>query len=153
MDAARVRIPPPLVFVSMMLVGAVWQAFVLDVHLPVTRTLRVTIAVVVGLLSASLAGWAHGYFRRTGQDARPWKPTPSLILDGPYRFTRNPMYVAMLLLQIAIGIGVDVPWTIAFAPLSLLLVHFLAVRPEEAYLEDKFGDEYRRYKSAVRRYV
>jgi protein-S-isoprenylcysteine O-methyltransferase Ste14 len=80
-------------------------------------------------------------------------PSPSLVVGGPYRFTRNPMYVAMFLLQIAIGCFNHDLWIVLLAPATLMTIHYTAVLREEAYLEDKFADEYRAFKRRVRRYL
>jgi protein-S-isoprenylcysteine O-methyltransferase Ste14 len=92
-------------------------------------------------------------FRRTGQDPAPWKPSPSLILDGPYRFSRNPIYTGMTLVQLGVGISAGNGWIVLLAPLALLIVHVTAVLPEEAYLGERFGESYLRYKESVRRYL
>jgi protein-S-isoprenylcysteine O-methyltransferase Ste14 len=76
-----------------------------------------------------------------------------LIFDGPYKFTRNPMYVGLTLLEIGIGLLLNSVWVSAFALLALATVHFIAVLPEERYLSTKFGDSYRNYLSRVRRYI
>ncbi len=79
--------------------------------------------------------------------------TPSLIVEGPYRFSRNPIYLAMTLGQIGLGLLLDNGWIVALSAASLIAVHFIAVRPEEAYLLDRFGEPYRRYLATVRRYL
>ncbi|HEY2745533.1 MAG TPA: isoprenylcysteine carboxylmethyltransferase family protein [Polyangia bacterium] len=84
---------------------------------------------------------------------RPWTPKTVLVAEGAYRFTRNPMYVAMFILQIAIGCAVGDLWIVLLAPAFLMTVHYTAVLGEEAYLEEKFGDEYRAFKRRVRRYL
>ena len=121
--------------------------------IPVGRTVRVTggavlIAVAIGLLASALV-----LFRRTGQEPRPWKPTPELIPHGPYRFSRNPMYVAMTLFVVGLGIALNNLWVSLLAPVALLGVHFIAVLPEERYLAEKFGESYRGYVARVRRYI
>jgi protein-S-isoprenylcysteine O-methyltransferase Ste14 len=63
------------------------------------------------------------------------------------------MYVGMTFAQLGLGFVVDDLWVAGTAPFALALVHFLAVLPEERYLEEKFGDSYRRYKADVRRYL
>ena len=79
--------------------------------------------------------------------------SPSLVLEGPYRFTRNPMYVGMTLLQVAIGLALGIAWVVVGAALSLTVVHFAAVLPEERYLEEKFGEDYRQFCARVHRYL
>src|SRR5262245_13316821 len=149
---ARVRFPPPLLFLSFILTGAfVHHRWPLHCHLP----RPITLCAGALLLMAAIALFISSLrlFRATGQHPRPWLPTPSLILSGPYRFSRNPIYVAMMLLQIGIGFVLDDAWIIILSPASLIATHFIAVRPEEAYLLDKFGESYRNYLASVRRYL
>jgi protein-S-isoprenylcysteine O-methyltransferase Ste14 len=108
------------------------------------------VCVVGGL---ALIVWAGGLFRRSGQDPTPWKPSPSLVLQGPYRFTRNPMYVGMTAIQVGIGSCAGNLWILLLAPIGLLIVHLTAVVPEEAYLAERFGADYERFKKTVRRYL
>jgi protein-S-isoprenylcysteine O-methyltransferase Ste14 len=149
---ARVRFPPPMLFVVALVVGfaaghlhgAAW---------PIDRPVRILAGVVVVGLGVALLLAAQAHFRRTGQHPAPWKPSPVLILAGPYRFTRNPMYVGMALFTFGLGVALDALWVSAAAPLALLAVHFIAVRPEERYLTEKFGAPYDEYLRRVRRYL
>jgi protein-S-isoprenylcysteine O-methyltransferase Ste14 len=63
------------------------------------------------------------------------------------------MYVGMTVVAVGIGIAADALWVVLLAPVALLVVHFIAVRPEEAYLAERFGEDYLRFKRAVRRYL
>jgi protein-S-isoprenylcysteine O-methyltransferase Ste14 len=96
---------------------------------------------------------AFRLFRSTGQDPKPWESTPQIISTGIYRFTRNPMYVGMALLQLSIGIGLGNGWIVVLLPVVLLLIYVIAIRHEEIYLERKFGEGYTRYKGSVRRWL
>jgi protein-S-isoprenylcysteine O-methyltransferase Ste14 len=113
------------------------------------------VVVGAGIIAAGLAliAWAVGLFRRTGQDPRPWTPSPSMIVEGPYKRTRNPMYVGMTVIQLGIGFAANDLWISVLAGVSLYGVHHLAVLPEEAYLTERFGDAYRAYRASVRRYL
>jgi protein-S-isoprenylcysteine O-methyltransferase Ste14 len=149
---ARVRFPPPLVFLGFILAGAFvnrWHA--LHCHLP--RPVSLGAGGLFILAPMALFLGSLRLFRATGQHPRPWLPTPSLILSGPYRFSRNPIYLAMMLVQIGIGFLLDDAWILLLSPASLITVHFIAVLPEEAYLLDKFGEPYRKYLATVRRYL
>jgi protein-S-isoprenylcysteine O-methyltransferase Ste14 len=150
---ARVHFPPPLVFLISILLGVVLQRTVRPLTIPVNRPLRVTGGIVLIAVAVCLFIPALVLFRRTGQHPRPWKPTPELIPNGPYRFSRNPMYVAMTLFALGLGIALNDLWVSLFAPVSLLVVHFIAVLPEEQYLTGKFGESYRGYIARVRRYL
>lgn len=150
---ALVHFPPPLVFLIFLLLGVVLQRMVRPLTIPVGRPFRVAIGMVLISLAVCLFASALILFRRTGQHPRPWKPTPEVIPNGPYRFTRNPMYVAMSLFVLGLGIAVNDLWVSLSAPVALLVVHFIAVLPEERYLTEKFGETYRGYVDRVRRYL
>ncbi len=152
-DSAAVRIPPPLVFLGAVITGAVLHAFVMPVHIAIPVWLRFTAGITVALPALLLLAGALGLFWRTDQNPKPWKPTPEIISNGVYRFTRNPMYLGMALLQIAIGIGLANGWIIIVLPLVLAVVYTTAIRHEEIYLQRKFGDVYNRYRKSVRRWL
>jgi len=149
---ARVSFPPPFVFFGLMASGLALDRWGLPLASDLAPWLRwlgaaFGICGVLTLLSAQVS------FRRTGQHPAPWKPSPELLVGGIYRYTRNPMYLGMTLFQAGLGLAVGSGWMSALAPVGLVLVHFIAVRPEEAYLTEKFGESYLRYTSAVRRYL
>jgi protein-S-isoprenylcysteine O-methyltransferase Ste14 len=150
---ARVRFPPPLVFLSGLLLGVAIDRYVAAAPIPIDRSIRIGLGVFMALCGIGLLASSRLHFTRTGQSVIPWKPTPELIFQGPYTFTRNPMYVGMTLLQIGLGIALNNRWIAAFAVPALLIVHFIAVLPEEKYLSEKFGDSYRAYLGRVRRYL
>jgi len=152
-DGAAVRIAPPLVYLGGVIAGVVAHAFVMPLPVELSLGLRIAVAVAAGVLSLVLMGGAIGLFRQTGQDPKPWASTPEIISTGVYRFTRNPMYVGMAVLQIAIGVGLANWWIIILVPIVLIIVRTTAVHHEELYLERKFGDEYLRYKASVRRWL
>ena len=150
---ARVRFPPPLVFVLGAVAGAVLHHFVWPLHAPLPSGVRIGIGIGLFVAGVAIIASTLVHFKRTGQDPKPWKPTPSLILRGPYRFSRNPIYLGMVLTFFGLGIAIDVLWVSAFALLALFVVHLVAVVPEERYLAELFGEEYARYRNRVRRYL
>jgi len=150
---ARVRFPPPLVFLGFLLLGVFVHSVVLPLRFPLPRSITLAAGALLVVAAIALFATTLRLFRATGQHPRPWLPTPSLIVEGPYRFSRNPIYVAMTLAQIGLGLLLDNAWIVALSAASLTAVHFIAVRPEEAYLLDRFGEPYRRYSASVRRYL
>ena len=152
-DGAAVRIPPPLVYLGAVILGVVVHAFVVPLPVALSTGLRIALGMVAAVLGLVLMGGAIGLFRRTGQDPKPWKSTPEIISTGAYGITRNPMYVGMALLQIAIGVGLANWWIVILVPIVLAIIYATAVRQEELYLERKFADEYRLYKATVRRWL
>ena len=152
-DGAKVRFPPPLVFLGAIVLGVTVQHKAMPLSLVFARGLRLAAAVLILACGVSLVASARILFKRTGQNPIPWKPTPELILQGPYRFTRNPMYVGVTLFVIGLGLALNNLWISLFAAPALLLVHFIAVLPEERYLAAKFGESYRSFLAQVRRYL
>jgi len=108
-------------------------------------------AVICGGVAILLS--AFSVFRRIHQHLDPRTPTPAITRDGPFRFTRNPMYLALGLLQLGIGLALDNAWILLLLVPVLLVIHHGAILPEERYLEQKFGEEYTRFKASVRRWV
>jgi protein-S-isoprenylcysteine O-methyltransferase Ste14 len=149
---ANVKVAPPLVFVGMLLVG-VLLGFLFPVGEDLNRVLWRTVGAVFVGAGVFLIAWAVSFFRRTQQRPEPWLPTPSMIFEGPYRFTRNPMYVGMTFMQIGIGFALMNLWVSALAFVALALVHRIAVLPEESYLTEKFGRSYTQFTQRVRRYL
>jgi len=152
-DGAAVRFPPPLVYVGAVIAGVLLHALVLPLRLELAPSVRIVVAAAAALVGLVVMAGAVRLFKRTGQDLKPWKATPEIISAGVYRFTRNPMYVSMALLQIAIGVGLANGWIVALAPLVLVIIYRIAIRHEEAYLERKFGGAYIEYKRSVRRWI
>jgi protein-S-isoprenylcysteine O-methyltransferase Ste14 len=149
---ARVTFPPPMVFVAAIIIGAALQHLA-PLRLGLARGVALGLGLVIVAAGAALIAWAVGFFRRTGQNPAPWKPSPSMIAEGPYKRSRNPMYVGMTLIQLGIGVAKNNLWIELLAFVALLGVHYLAVLPEEAYLTARFGEDYKRYRASVRRYL
>ncbi len=150
---ARVRFPPPLVFLICILLGVAFRYVVVPAPVPVARAVSAISGGLLLLAGLGLIASARIQFKRTGQNPAPWKPSPELIFEGPYRFTRNPMYSGVTLFEIGLGLALNNLWISLFAVPALVTVHLLAVRPEERYLSEKFGESYNAYRTRVRRYL
>ncbi len=149
---ARVRIPPPLIFLGFIVLG-VWLHHRRPLVVAIPPIVRHVAAGLVGAAGAALVATSFNWFRRTGQNAAPWKPSPTLILQGPYKFSRNPMYLGMALVVLAPGVWMSDLWLAIFAAASLIVVRFTAVLPEETYLTERFGESYTQYLAKVRRWL
>ncbi len=135
-------------------------AFLLVVVLHLLWPLRIAlppIAVPPGLMlllsALGLILWGRTTMHGAGTNISPLKPALTLVNSGPYRFSRNPLYVAMTLLFVGLTLLVNSWWGVLLLVPLILLLHFGVVRREERYLQRKFGDEYTEYRSQVRRYV
>ncbi|SYZ72145.1 conserved membrane hypothetical protein [Candidatus Zixiibacteriota bacterium] len=92
-------------------------------------------------------------FRRAKTTVNPYRTTTSFVSTGPYRYSRNPIYVAMILNYIGLAVLFNRLWAVILVPVVIWLLTLWVIIPEEKYLETKFGDEYCRYKSRVRRWL
>ena len=92
-------------------------------------------------------------FRAAGTSIHVHQPTTAIITGGVYRFSRNPIYLAMTLLILGIGVAVDGIWVVAMLAPTLIVMHYGVIAREERYLESKFGEEYLNYKHSVRRWI
>jgi protein-S-isoprenylcysteine O-methyltransferase Ste14 len=147
---SRFLVPPVYFLVALLLMGffhrvAPWVQ-VLD--LPY----RYAGIVLMGL-ALCLIAWAAFLFRRAGTSIRPFLPSTALVLEGPYKFTRNPMYLGMagILLGAGVYMGSITPFVVIPAFMALITERFIV--PEEAKLEAAFGGEYLEYKKRVRRWL
>lgn len=114
---------------------------------------RGSIGTALFAAGLALVAWSFATLRRAGTRVETVEPTTAIVADGPYRYTRNPIYVGMFLGLIGLAIGFDSLWiAIALVPFYLVIRYGVVAR-EEDYLERKFGDVYRSYKSRVRRWV
>lgn len=154
-DGAAVRFPPPLLPLATILVGVGLQSlWPIGVAFELPAPARYWLGgVVVAAAVLGLGLWPVVMFRRSGQSELPWRPTPSVLEHGPYRFTRNPMYLMMLLVCIGVAIILSNCWILLLTPLCVWALYHFAIAPEEAYLERKFGEPYRDYQRRVRRWL
>jgi protein-S-isoprenylcysteine O-methyltransferase Ste14 len=152
-DTPNVITFPPLIPLSVLVVGTVLNSFMppgLLAHVPLLGRIVVgTIAFVVGI---GMVIAANRIFQRIGTNVRPSQPSLALVTAGLFRWTRNPIYVGGNLTLLGIAIGFALDWVIVLQVVSLPLLHYGIVLREEGYLERKFGDEYRRFKTKVPRY-
>lgn len=153
-DAAKVRFFPPGIPILVIFVGYILNRFwPVSFGFEVGAPARYFLGGALAIGSIAILGfWAVLLFRRGGQNENPWKPTPHIESRGPFRFTRNPMYLQMVLVCIGVAFATANWWTLALAPVGAWALQQLAIKPEETYLEQKFGEAYLDYKRKVRRW-
>jgi protein-S-isoprenylcysteine O-methyltransferase Ste14 len=153
-DNAGVRVPPPIIFALPLVAGLILHRFWPLVAFPVaTGGVIRRVGAVLVVLALVLTYWAIFSFRRMGTTVVPVQPATALVLRGPYRFSRNPMYLAMTLLYLGISCWALAPWPLLFLPFVLIIIQRSVIGREEAYLGRRFGDDYRRYLTEVRRWI
>lgn len=149
-DVYRVLAPPPLIFLAGLVLGLVADGVLSDSDLdgPWLVVGIVLAAIGVGLLLAFELG-----FRRAGTTILPGREGSALVTGGVYRVTRNPGYVGMALVGAGAALIADAPWALLGVALAALVVDRGVIVKEEAYLRERFGDEYRAYCARVRRWL
>ena len=150
-DIAGVIAPPPLIYLIPLAL-----AFAIDwavgAHMGLGRA-GLVIGLVIAALAGGLALWARRQFTKGGTSLRTEVPSEAILTGGPFRFSRNPLYVALALLQVGIGIATDLAWIIVMLVPALLVIRYGVIAREERYLERKFGEQYLSYTRRVRRWV
>lgn len=149
-DSAGVRFPPPLVYLGVLLLGLAAERFAPLRSFGVGWRLLIAMGAPLLIAGAAMMFAATGLFRRLGTNVRPLQPVAKIATTGPYRWTRNPMYLGIALVYAGLAIGFDGPIAFALLPLVLIIIQTQVIARAERYLEAKFGDDYRRYKAAVR---
>ena len=159
-DSPRVRFPPPLIYLGALLLGIAADRFIgsssglARLHgLGLADDARIWIAVAVLAAGLIIGLLAAGFFRRAGTDVKPWRSSTALVTDGPYRWTRNPMYLGMSLVYIGLAVAADSLAALLLLIPVVIIIQTQVIAREERYLEGKFGDEFRAYTARVRRWL
>ncbi len=149
-DHAGVHVPPPVLHIAAVLSG-VGLATVFPLRLPAPTWLAVAgLLLMTGALL--IAGWAFREFGDKRNPVPPNQPIGALMTGGPFRFTRNPLYLALALLHAGIGLLSGNAWVLLALIPTLLIVRYYVIAREEAYLIRRFGKAYRDYMASVRRW-
>ena len=106
------------------------------------------IIVSIGIVVSAISAFAEG-----GETLKPDTPSRQLFKTGPYRYSRNPIYLAMVMFGVGFGVATANAWIILTTAIAGLLLQFFVIMPEERYLTDRFGSEYTDYKKSVRRWM
>ncbi len=114
---------------------------------------RVPLGSALVVLFVGWNGWSLWLFGRHRTGLLPGQPTHALIETGPYRLSRNPLYVGLLTLYVGVALLLPTFWGLVLIPTAVLLVHWGAIRPEERFLHERFGASYDGYAGRVRRWL
>jgi len=149
---AQVIIRPPLAWGLAVIAGLALNWLVPLPFLPADLPAG-WLGAMVFVLALALVAWAIITITRAGSNVPTNLPTTTIVESGPYRFTRNPIYLGMFLGLIGLAIAFDNLWLLMMLAPFALVIRYGVVAREEAYLERKFGDVYRGYRSRVRRWL
>lgn len=143
---------PPLIYIVPFIVGLVLH-FV--VPLPFLPEGWIQLAIGLPIIFFATIFWLSALLtlRRAGTPVDPGKPVKTLVVTGPFRLSRNPLYLSLTVVYAGIALSMNALWPLIFLPLAVVLLDRWVVRQEERYLEKKFGSEYTSYKATVRRWL
>jgi protein-S-isoprenylcysteine O-methyltransferase Ste14 len=150
-DNAGVWVPPPLIYAVLFGLGLLLHRIAPIASVPVVpahAAALIFLGVGVPLLVSS-----NVLFQRAHTSRVTIKPSTALVVSGPYQLTRNPMYLGLLCLYLAVAFWFGVVWALILGPLLVLVMQRLVIAKEERYLEHKFGEAYRQYRAHVRRWI
>lgn len=150
-DNPGVIAPPPLIFLFFFLAGYGANRLY-PLLLPESIAFIMAGRILVGL-SLFIFVSSLVYLKRAQTPVDPYKAPTAIVKGGPFRFTRNPIYLSLSLLYLGISLLTELIWPLLFLPLTLLVMHYGVIIREENYLIRKFGDEYQNYKEDVPRWL
>jgi protein-S-isoprenylcysteine O-methyltransferase Ste14 len=142
---------PPMIYFSAILVGLLLTA-VRSVRV-VPRALHVPLGSILVMIACMLFVWAVRTFRSVGTPVPGNRPTTAIVHTGPYRWSRNPIYLSFSLFQIGIAMWVNSVWLLATLVPAAALMSAVVIPREERFLERRFPDTYPAYKTSVRRWL
>ncbi len=142
---------PPLIYAVPMAGGILLHTlFPMNLLPPVLANVLGGLSFILAVILAVLASRT---MRQAGTNVNPSQPTTAIVSDGPFRFTRNPLYLSLTLLYSSISLLVNALWPMLMLPIVLIIIDQGVIAREERYLENKFGEEYTHYKARVRRWI
>ena len=147
----NVKIIPPLVYLAGVVIGIVISIWIPTKIAP--SSLAWTLGGILLICGAILTGSAILKFKDVGTTVRPDRAASTLVVVGPYRITRNPMYLGLALVYVGIAPADQSVWALILLPVVLTIIQRRAIEPEEVFLERRFGADYIRYKENVRRWI
>lgn len=142
---------PPIVFISALGLGMLLNWLMPSLWFS-SGCLKIT-GGLLGFIGTTLCTWGAIALHRAGTNVRPNRPVTALVTEGPFRFTRNPLYIGLTSIYLGITLYTGALWPLATLLPALAVIHWRIVLREEQYLESRFGDSYRAYKARVRRWI
>lgn len=143
-----IHVPPPLIFAAFFFLGYAFRRFLSFDMLATWPLPPLLVLVAAGILL-----WGMATMARARTAILPNRPASALVADGPFRFSRNPLYVAMTILYVAAALWTGSGTSLLLLPVVIAVMQVFVIRREERYLESRFGEEYRSYCRRVRRWI
>ena len=153
-DYADVVVKPPILFAGAVLLGCLLSWIVpLGPGLGSANARALAVGGSLALIGFALMGLSVREFRRAGTSVIPGEPSTVLLESGPYRFTRNPIYIGFVIFYFGLAIMLTSAWMLLLLIPVLIILQRGVVEREEAYLQAKFGAAYRKYQARVPRWL
>ena len=146
-DNPGVRVPPPFIFLSFFLIGLILRRWMTEAFV------SVPLGIVFLAAAVALMAWGFATMIRARTAIIPDKPASHLVMTGPFRFTRNPLYVSMIFGYLSASVWIGSTPSLLLLPVAIAVLQRFVIRREEAYLTRRFGDAYLEYMRRVRRWV
>jgi protein-S-isoprenylcysteine O-methyltransferase Ste14 len=150
-DNPGVVVRPPFLygaaFIAVLVLRWFWPMPILG------HAVALWLGLALVVLGVGIAAWGRRTLQAAGTNVNPALPTTTIVTSGPFRFSRNPLYVGLTLVYLGLTLLFNTWWGVSLLVPILVIMHRGVVLREEHYLEQKFGETYRQYCSRVRRYV
>ena len=141
---------PPVIygvaFLIVLVLRSLWP-------MPIFPAAYLWTGIAVAVIGIGIAVWGRRTMRAAGTNINPALPALAIVQSGPFRYSRNPLYLALTLLYLGLTLAFNTWWGIVMLLPLIVVMHAGVVLREERYLDQKFGETYRQYRSRVRRYL
>ncbi len=151
LDQPRVPVPAPIIMGLCLLAGEGIEWFLPVLQAP-SRLVFVS-GWVLQILAICLLLWCFAIFLRNKTTIMPANPVNTLVNKGPYRLSRNPMYLSLAMIHLGIALSTANVWDLFTLGIFIVLMRSYVINPEERYLSGRFGQAYEDYRQQVRRWI
>lgn len=150
-DNPKIRVPPPLIFLFFFFLGTGLNR-IYPLHFLEGSFKWFLFLAFLGI-AVFLASYSFFLFKKSKTEVLPWKPASALVIQGPYKYTRNPMYLSFVLMGISLSIYFSNAWILILMVPFAWVIDRYAIKKEEEYLKRRFGKVYLDYQKKVRRWI
>lgn len=141
---------PPIIYLAAIILGLLLHSFR---PIPFAPKSAMPFGVLIAALAVGLFIWSIRTFHSAHTPVPGNRPTTAIVTVGPYRFSRNPIYLAFSIFQVGIAVIINSAWLLLTLLPSIVLMSFVVIPREERYLGARFGEDYRKYRASVRRWL
>jgi len=154
---AGVKVPPPLIFITAILLGVFLNAYLIAVPITPEFMSIASIFIVLGVafvvIAFVLVFSALYQLRKAKTSIEPWKPTSHIVSNGIFGISRNPIYLAFICIDIGCALLLNNLWVLLTLAPAIWGIKVWVIEKEEHYLQQKFAEQYSEYCASVRRWL